>query len=95
MVVFFCLFVTHNKHNRGWGRAPGEGIGYPPQYSWVSLVAQSEESTHNAGDMGLILGLGRFPGGGHGNPLQYSCLENPHGQRNLADTVHRVTKNQT
>ena len=22
-------------------------------------------------------------GGGHGNPLQYSCLENPHGQRNL------------
>ena len=24
------------------------------------------------------------PGGGHGNPLQYSCLENPHGQRNLA-----------
>ena len=22
--------------------------------------------------------------GGHGNPLQYSCLENPHGQRNLA-----------
>ena len=24
-------------------------------------------------------------GGGHGNPLQYSCLENPHGQRSLAD----------
>ena len=22
------------------GRSPGEGIGYPPQYSWVSLVAQ-------------------------------------------------------
>ena len=21
--------------------------------------------------------------GGHGNLLQYSCLENPHGQRNL------------
>ena len=33
--------------------------------------------------MGSILGLGRPPGGGHGNPLQYSCLENPHGQRNL------------
>ena len=25
----------------------------------------------------------RDHGGGHGNPLQYSCLENPHGQRNL------------
>ena len=24
----------------GSGRSAGEGIGYPPQYSWVSLVAQ-------------------------------------------------------
>ena len=24
----------------GFGRSPGEGIGYPLQYSWVSLVAQ-------------------------------------------------------
>ena len=24
----------------GTGRSPGEGIGYPFQYSWVSLVAQ-------------------------------------------------------
>ena len=24
----------------GLGRSPGEGIDYPPQYSWVSLVAQ-------------------------------------------------------
>ena len=38
----------------------------------------------SAGDMGSIPGLGGSPGGGHGNPLQYSCLENPHGQRNLA-----------
>ena len=28
-------------------------------------------------------GSGRSPGEEHGNPLQYSCLENPHGQRNL------------
>ena len=34
-------------------------------------------------DLGLIPGLERYPGGGHGNPLQYSCLDNPHGQRNL------------
>ena len=25
----------------GWGRSPGEGIDYPPQYSWASLVAQT------------------------------------------------------
>ena len=24
----------------GSGRSPGEGIGYPPQYLWSSLVAQ-------------------------------------------------------
>ena len=24
----------------GWGRSSGEGIGYPLQYSWASLVAQ-------------------------------------------------------
>ena len=24
----------------GWGRSPGEGIGYPFQYSWTSFVAQ-------------------------------------------------------
>ena len=26
------------------GRFPGEGIGYPPQYSWASLVAQLVKS---------------------------------------------------
>ena len=30
-----------------------------------------------------FLGQRRSPGGGHGNPPQSSCLENPHGQRNL------------
>ena len=41
----------------------------------------------NAGDVrdvGLIPELGRSLEVGHGNPLQYSCLENAHGQRNLA-----------
>jgi len=43
------------------------------------------ESAYNAGDLGWITGLGRSPGGGHGDPLQNSCLENPHGQRSLAN----------
>ena len=56
-----------------------------------------KESTCNAGGLGSIPGLGRSPGGGHSNPLQYSCLENPHGQRSLADwaLVHGVAKRQT
>ena len=35
---------TCNAGDPGWipglGRSPGEGIGYPLQYSWVSLVTQ-------------------------------------------------------
>ena len=58
----------------GSGKSPGEGIGYPLQYSWASLVAQTVKN---------LPGLRRSPGGGHGNPLQYSCLKNPHGLRSL------------
>ena len=86
-----------NAGDPGWilglGSFPGEGIVYLPQYSWASLV--TKESTCNAGDLGLIPGLGRSPGGGHGNPFPYSCLENPHGQRNLAAVVHCVPKSWT
>ena len=28
------------SHSSGWGRSPGEQIGYPLQYSWASMVAQ-------------------------------------------------------
>ena len=34
------------------------------------------ESTYNAGDLGLIPGFGRSPGEGNGYPLQYSGLWN-------------------
>ena len=30
----------------GSGRSPGEGIGYPLQYSWVSLVTQMVKNLH-------------------------------------------------
>ena len=37
------------------GRSAGEGIGYPLQYSWASLVAQLvKESACNVGDLGSI-----------------------------------------
>ena len=60
----------------GSGRSAGEGIGYPLQYSWASLVAQLvKKSACNEGDLGSILWLGRSPGEGKGYPLQYSGLE--------------------
>ena len=45
--------------------------------------SDGKESACNVGDLGSIPRLGRSPRGGHGNPFQYSCLENPHGQKNL------------
>ena len=51
----------------GLGRSPGEGIGYPLQYSWASLGGSAgKESTCNVGDLGSIPGLGRSPGEGIG-----------------------------
>ena len=74
----------------GSGSSPGEGIGYPLQYSWVSWVAQVHLQ---CGIPGFDPWVRRSPGGKHGNPLQYSCLENPHGQRSLvgySPLGHRV-----
>ena len=72
---------TCNAGDLGWipgsRRSPGEGIGYPLQYTWASLVAQLvTESTCNAGDLCWIPGLGRSPGEGKHYQLQYFGLEN-------------------
>ena len=70
----FCILGLHPQIPPMWiswycssipglGRSPGEGIYYPLQYSWASLVAQMvKESACSAGDLGLIPGLG--------NPLE-------------------------
>ena len=58
--------------------------GFPGELS-------GKESACNA--LGSIPGSERSLREGNGNPLQYSCLENPHGQRGLADYSpwgHRV-----
>ena len=49
-----------------------------------------EDSTCNAGDLGLIPGLGRSPGGGKAYTLQYSGLEN-----SMDCIVHGVARSQT
>ena len=49
-----------------------------------------KESTCNAGDLGLILGLGKSPREGKDYPLQYSGLEN-----SMDCIVHGVTKSLT
>ena len=66
------------------GRSPGEGIGYPVQYSWY------KQSACNEADLGLIPGLGRSPGGGCGS--SNSCLKTSRGQRSLAGFSSRGRK---
>ena len=54
-----------------------------------------QESTYNAGDLGLIPGSGRRPGEGNGYPLQHSYLENSLDKGAWRATVHRVEKSWT
>ena len=65
------------------GSSSREGIGYPPQYSWASLVAQRVKNLPAMQETWVRSLDWKIPGGGHSNPLQYSRLENPHGQRSL------------
>ena len=59
----------------GLGRFTGEGIGYPLQYSWASLVAQLLKAPPAMWETWVwFLGMGRSPGEGKGYPLQYSGL---------------------
>ena len=58
-------------------------------------LASGNESTCNAGDLGLIPGLGRSSGEGNGNSLQYSCLENPLDRGAWQATVNWVAQSQT
>ena len=74
----------------GSGRSAGEGVGYPLQYSWDSLVAQLVKNPSAVWDLGSIFGFGRSPEEGKGYPLQYSGLEN-----SMDCIVHGVTASWT
>ena len=70
----------------GSGRSPREGIGYPLQYSWASLVAQMVKNLLVTWEI-WVWYLGQedpLEKGMATHSLQYSCLENPRRQRSLA-----------
>ena len=66
----------------GSGRSPGEGNGYPFQYSWASLVTQLVPR--------FDPWVGKIPGEGKGSPLQFSGLES-----SMDCIVHGVAKSWT
>ena len=82
----------------GLGGSPGEGIGYPLQYSWASLVAQTVKNQPAMRETWVqSLGWEEPPeeamathGEGNGNPLQYSWLQN-----SWQATVHGITESDT
>ena len=85
----------------GSGISAGEGIGYPLQYSWASLVVQLvknplqcrrflDREFLDPGRSGSFLDQEDPPGEGKGYPLQYSGLEN-----SMDCIVPRVAKSQT
>jgi len=45
----------------GSGRSPGEGIGYPLQYSWASLVAKMVKECLQCGRPGFSPWTGKIP----------------------------------
>ena len=61
----------------GLGRSSGEGIGYPLQYSWASLVAQLLKNM-SAMQVTWVPSLGWEDPleKGKASPLQYSGLKN-------------------
>ena len=80
----------------GLGRSPGEGIGYPVQYSWASLVTQvGKEPACDVEYLGSVPGLGRSPGGGHRNHSSILTWRIPIDRGAWRTEVHGVIKSQT
>ena len=75
----------------GLGKSAGEGIGYPLQYSWASLLAQLVKNPPAMRETCIrSLGWERSPGEGKGYPLQYFGLEN-----SMDCIVHGVAESDT
>ena len=84
-----------NAGDPGWipgsGRSSGEGIGYPLEYSWASLVAQLVKNLPTMRETWVQSLHWEDPRReGKGYPLQYSGLEN-----STDCIIHGITKSGT
>ena len=76
----------------GSGRFAGEGIGYPLQYSWPSLVAQLVKGSPQCGRPGFDPWVGKIPWRREWLPTPVFWPGEFHG---LYSIVHGVSKSQT
>ena len=82
---YFWVAILEDGFPGGLYSLPACNTGYTGSIqAFLGGGSNGKECAYNVGDLGSVSGLGRSLGGGQGNPLHYSCLENPHGQRNLA-----------
>ena len=79
----------------GLGRSPGEGVGYPLQYSWASLVTQAVMNLPAMWRPGFNPWVGKIP-------WRRERLHTPvflpgefHGQRSLAGYIHGIVRSRT
>ena len=80
----------------GSGRSAGEGLGYPFQYSWASLVDQLVKHPPAIQEIWVrSLGWEDPLQKGMAIQLQYSCLENSMDRGAWQATDHGVAKSQT
>ena len=80
----------------GLGSSPGEGIGYPLQYSWASLLAQTVKNLPVMQDT-WVQSLGWEDPLEEGMAIQSRILawRIPMDRRDWQATVHGVTRSQT
>ena len=80
----------------GSGRSPGEGIGYPLQCSWASLVAQLVKNPSAMWETWVqSLGWEDPLEKGKATHSNYSCLESSVDRGAWWATVHKVAKSRT
>ena len=80
----------------GSGRSPGEGIGYPLQYSWAFLVSQMVENPSAMWETGArSLGWEDLLEEGMATHSSILAWRIPMDRGAWRDTVHEVAKSQT
>ena len=80
----------------GLGQSPGEGKGYPLQYSGLqNSLDKRTWYAHIHLFNRYLLSSYCVLGEGNGTPLQYSCLEYPMDRGTWQGAVHSVTKSWT
>ena len=74
----------------GLGRSTGEGIGYPFQYSWTSIVAQLVTNLPVMWETRISPWIGKIPWRRGWQPTPEVLLGEPHEQESLVGCIYSM-----